>query len=391
MEQEQIIKRLEWLDEERRKDKNTIASLEERINALQGNLEAAHKEINGLKDELTRTTAYEGRMDQFEADLAQYKVDSGRLVEALDKRLQDREYETEKARRLDVEEINMSIGEIRKGLQPIPDLKKDLKTRAEEDVRILALVNGVQERILEYQHVYEEFQRSQQLYEQTRKQDVKRLTDLQGEITSTRKRIDDLHGKNEISIESFRKLDSRITELMTSEKERRQNQTAFIEKVNLSQVERERSWKEWSARFETLDKQSTELDTKLQALDSAQRAIDRSKQAFDEISQRIERRINEITEMQRLAEDRFRQEWVTYKADDQKRWINYTLVQEETQRDSTRTNDKQAARLNEMEENIQQISDLTAQIKDETEKRLQSLLSLAHDWVGAYERTFSGK
>jgi hypothetical protein len=178
---------------------------------------------------------------------------------------------------------------------------------------------------------------------------------------------------------------------MTSEKERRQNQTAFIEKVNLSQVERERSWKEWSARFETLDKQSTELDTKLQALDSAQRAIDRSKQAFDEISQRIERRINEITEMQRLAEDRFRQEWVTYKADDQKRWINYTLVQEETQRDSTRTNDKQAARLNEMEENIQQISDLTAQIKDETEKRLQSLLSLAHDWVGAYERTFSGK
>lgn len=31
MEPEQIIKRLEWLDEERRKDKNTIAALEERV------------------------------------------------------------------------------------------------------------------------------------------------------------------------------------------------------------------------------------------------------------------------------------------------------------------------------------------------------------------------
>ena len=34
---------------------------------------------------------------------------------------------------------------------------------------------------------------------------------------------------------------------------------------------------------------------------------------------RFERRINEITEMERLTEERFRQEWVTFKADDQKR------------------------------------------------------------------------
>lgn len=391
MEQEQLEKRLEWLDEERRKEKNVIASLEQRLNGLQGQLEAAHKEIHSLKEELARITSYEGRMDQIEVDLAQNKVDSGRLMEALEKRILDHEFETEKNHRIQIEEINLAIGEIRKGLQPIPDLKKELKTRAEEDVRIMDMVNSVQEKILEYQHVYEEFQRSQELYEQARTQDLKRMTDLQGEITALRKRVDDFQGKFEISTESLHKLDTRITELMASEKDRRQSQTAFIEKLNLSQVERDRAWKEWSEKFESLDKQSAELDAKLQALDSAQRAIDRSKQAFEEISQRIERRINEITEMQRLAEDRFRQEWVTFKADDQKRWIIYTLVQEEAQKEHTKSSEKVSTRITDLEESIQQISDLTIQIQDETEKRLQSLLTLTHEWVGAYERTFSGK
>lgn len=391
MEQEQIIKRVEWLDEERRKEKTTIASLEERIAGLEGNLAAAKKEINGLRGEIARTSSFDSRMDQFDSDLAQYKVDTGRQSEAMEKKLDDRVYETEKNRRQEIEEVNRLIADLRKGFAPIPDIKKELKNRAEENARVLVLVNNVQQSIIEYQHVYEEFQRAQELYEETRKQDVKRLADIQGEVTSSRKRLDEIQGKSELSVEVFRKMDARINEIMVSEKERRESQTAFMDKLSLSQVERERTWKDWATRFEVQDKQSSELDAKLQALDSAQRAIDRSKQAFDEISQRIERRINEITEMQRLAEDRFRQEWVTYKADDQKRWINYTLVLEEQQKDANRQDEKLASRITQLEETTQQMNDLVAQIKDDIEKRLQTLLTLAHDWVGAYERTFGGK
>ena len=37
--------------------------------------------------------------------------------------------------------------------------------------------------------------------------------------------------------------------------------------------------------------------------------------------------------LQRLAEERLRQEWVTFKADDQKRWTGYTLSQDEAIRE----------------------------------------------------------
>jgi hypothetical protein len=71
-----------------------------------------------------------------------------------------------------------------------------------------------------------------------------------------------------------------------------------------------------------------------------QRAVKRSQDSFDEITQKFERRINEITEMSRINEDRFRQEWGGFKNDDQKRWTNYSLSQEEQFREIQRQLEK---------------------------------------------------
>ena len=38
MEIEQIIKRVDWLDDERRKDKNLLSSIEDRLTNLEGNI-----------------------------------------------------------------------------------------------------------------------------------------------------------------------------------------------------------------------------------------------------------------------------------------------------------------------------------------------------------------
>jgi tryptophan 2,3-dioxygenase len=105
-------------------------------------------------------------------------------------------------------------------------------------------------------------------------------------------------------------------------------------------VERDRAWKEWQVRFETFSRQTATLDSQLASLEELRSATKRAQDVHEELNQRLERRINEITEMQRLAEDRFRQEWVTFKADDQKRWTNYSLTQEETNREARQNIDK---------------------------------------------------
>jgi len=161
----------------------------------------------------------------------------------------------------------------------------------------------------------------------------------------------------------------------------------FLDKQALTQVERERTWKEWQSRFGTIEKQAVDIETQLLTLDTTNREVKRAQASVEELTQRVERRINEITEIQRLSEDRFRQEWVTFKADDQKRWTNYTLTQEEQRSEITRQFEKLSERSTHLEDELQEVKDLLQQANELAEKRLQNILATAHEWVTAYEKT----
>jgi hypothetical protein len=171
------------------------------------------------------------------------------------------------------------------------------------------------------------------------------------------------------------------------ETERRDAQVAFLDKQNLIQVERDRTWKDWEARFSTIEKQASDVESQLSKLEITHRDAKRSQQGLEELTQRVERRISEMTEIQRLSEDRFRQEWVTFKADDQKRWTNYTLTQEEQRNEMIRQYERLIERITHMEDGLQEEQDLLQQVIEQSEKRLQGLLAMSHEWVAAYERT----
>lgn len=388
MDLEQIIKRLDWLDDERRKDKLTIATLEEKVNNLAGNIPSLLQQIKEQSLELARLAGAMPRFDQLETMIGQIRVETNRTVEAAERQRVERDRDIEKQRRADVESLSIAIGDVRKGLDPIPELKRSLQARVEEDFRLGRLIEELELKLTESMRGDEEYRRAQKLLEDAQRQDTKRLTDLQGEVAALRKRMEEQRGKSDLTAESLRKIEMRLSEFQAAEGERRQAQTAFIEKQNLLQVERDRIWKEWKIRFEVIEKSAQNLDAQLQALDATHRSIKRAQEGFEEITQRFERRINEITEMQRLSEDRFRQEWVSFKADDQKRWTNYTLSQEETQREVNRQFEKINERLVTLEDTAQDIRDLQRQIVEETQKRLQLLLSTAHDWMEQYDKTF---
>jgi hypothetical protein len=182
-------------------------------------------------------------------------------------------------------------------------------------------------------------------------------------------------------------VETRLHELLSVETERRDAQVAFLDKQNLVQVERDRTWKDWDTRFSTIEKQASDVEAQLAKLELTHREARRSQQSLEELTQRVERRISEMTEIQRLSEDRFRQEWVTFKADDQKRWTNYTLTQEEQRNEVIRQSERLIERITQVEDSLQEEQDLLHQMIEQSEKRLQGLLALSHQWVAENERT----
>lgn len=387
MEMEQILKHVDWLDDERRKDQDILASVEKQMAALEGNLPEISRQMREFSSEIARLSTVFSRMDHYDEALLNQRVEVKRSTEELEKRFKNREKEIEKMRRVETRSIDNSIAELRKELGTLPELTQGLMARAEEETRLGRMIHELRERIETVRINEEEYTRSYRLLEDGRRQDTKRLTDLQGEATALRKRTDSQRGQLEIMSVSIRKVETYLNDLATVESERREAQVSFLDKQALHQVERERVWKEWQARFEMVEKQAIDVEANMQALDGTRREVKRSQQGVEELTQKVDRRINEMAEIQRLSEERFRQEWVTFKADDQKRWTNYTLTQEEQRGETIRQYEKLADRVTNIEDGIQDIQDVLQQVNELTEKRLQMLLSVTHEWVTAYERS----
>jgi chromosome segregation ATPase len=385
MEVEQILKQVDWLDDERRKDKTRIGALEERLSATEGNIPPLANQIKELGSDIARLAALMGRMDNFEEAILQARTEAKQYFDELERQFKKQQEESEKVRRVEMRSLDTSLAELRKELEPIPELKRGLKARVDEESRLARLIDEVRNRIETVRRSEEEYTRSFRLLDDGRRQDSKRLTDLQGEVSAIRKRVDEQRGQVELASSALKKVDARMNEMAAVETERREAQANFLDSQALREVERERVWKEWQARFELIESQTSDIEENLQALEATHRAIKRTQQTVDELAQKVDRRINEITEIQRLSEERFRQEWVTFKADDQKRWTNYTLTLEEQRSEAARQYEKLGERVTQLEDNIQEIQDLLHQISEQTEKRLQSLLSVVHNWVSSYD------
>ena len=386
MDFEQIVKRLQWLDEEHRKDKAAIITLEERIASFEGNIEMVKQQIKPFDKQIAGLLSTTARIDQFDTIVAKQREEMRKALDEIEKKFQKREIEITKQHQKDIEPFPKEIDELRQALTVIPPIQRDVKARIAEEARLHTEINELKPPIEEAKHAAEDVARAQRSYEENRKQDVKRVADLQGELAAIRARIDEARSKVDLTADSFKNMDNRINEMMLSESERKAAQNAFIEKQSVAHIDRERTYKDWQEKNNEFQNQIKMLDTHSLALEDALRSAKKAQETYNELNTKLERRINEVTEMQRLTEDRLRQEWVTFKADDQKRWTGYTLSQDEGVKEVRRTVLKLEERISPLNELIQTLQDQMHQTADATEQQLQELMNVAHEWLSAYER-----
>ena len=387
MEFEQLVKRLEWLDEEHRKTRTSLLTLEERIAALDSNIEVVAKQIKPLDKRIADVASTASRLDQFDAIFAKQREDMNKALDDIEKRHQKQETEVAKRHQQDMEPLVKALSDLRKTLDSeFPPIKRDIKARIIEETRLQKEIKELRPPIDEAVRIAHEATLNQKLFEEGRKQEAKRVADLQGELTAIRVRIDEARSKADLNADGWKNMDIRIRELMASEAERKAAQIAFIDQQTIVHMDRERSIKEWKEKFDSVKQQTQTVETQIQALEEMMRGAKRAQEMYNELNVKLERRINEVTEMQRLAEERLRQEWVTFKADDQKRWTGYSLSQDEGSKDIRRAVQKLDERIRALDESAQIMQDQLHQTTDTTEAQLQELMNVAHEWLSAYER-----
>ncbi|MFZ5856984.1 MAG: hypothetical protein ACOYZ6_09140 [Chloroflexota bacterium] len=385
MEFEQLIKRIDWLEKQQRKTTEAVSATEERLTSIERDVAALNKQLKSLEKGLSDLSVISSRLSQFDEVFAKQRKDMNAAIENIEKKAQKRELETAKRHQAEIEKFQRPIDELRKAFD-VSDIRKSLKVREAEEIRLSQAMADIKARSEEIVAAHEPLLRGQKSIEEARRTDIKRIADLQGDLVALRKRLDETRDKMQLNMDSLHITENRMNELLASEAERKQAQVVFIEQQTLAQVERDRAWKDWNDRVDAFKKQASTLDTQVQTAEEASRAAKRAQDTYVELSQKLERRINEITEIQRLSDERSRQEWVAFKAEDQKRWTSYTLSQDESIRELRVAVASAEERVSAFDDVVQTAQDQLHQTTDATERQMQELMNWAHEWLTSYER-----
>lgn len=371
---EQLEKRVEWLDNERRNDKTNLASLQNRLTILEGENMNLRKQIKELEVLINQNSTQIASMDKYENRIDRLNIDLTKQIRDVNERAENNLNEAQKRNKIEVDSAKKSIAELYPVMDMFNPIRKDISSVKAENVRLARLNEELKAKIQDVNRFDEDYRRSLNLLEEGRRQEAKRITDLQGEVASVRKRLEETRGRFDSFSDSFRTMDTRIAEIQNNEKDRRENQSQFIDRVNSSLVEKDKVFAEWEKRFAEIDQFNANLGSQIETLEKIRLSVTKAIQTSEETSQRFERRVNEITELQRLNDERYRQEWTNFKSDDVKRWTNYMLAQEEQTRETTQ-------KFAELTKQLQELDDLTTLMRDdldavsrETVRHIQTVL-----------------
>lgn len=390
MENEQLEKRIKWLDDERRKDKAIISELGDRLEELEAKLDTASRKQTEFDSDITRLRTSITRVDDFDNGLADFRLERKKELKDFEKLTKSWINDAKKNLRAQIQGIETGQKSLVEDYKQVKDLDKKMTTRIEEETRFNAVLREMEKDVGDIDQQYKEYIRYSRSAKEERLKEVKRITDLQGEQTALRKRVDEMRGLMDLVNSDNQKIKNRIQELESIRRDLKKEQDSFLESAVLQNTERESIWKNWMTRFDSIEKQALDLDEQMTKLDSTHRGAKRMQDELKDLSTLLDRRVNEITEMQRLADERFRQEWGTFTADDQKRWTNYTLSQKEQSKILEREYKEGGERISVLEDGMQEIEDQLGQLSSYSEAQLQSLLGLIREWAGEFEQIMDG-
>ena len=383
MEYEDIIRKVQWLDDQDRKNKMELSELSSRLTGLNANIGALTKQLKSIDQQVSDLSVAAARITQFDQILTRHRTDVAKSIETLDRNAVRREQDATKAHQAEFEEFRKTIIELRGAAAADQASRKE---RAHEEQRRATTLQDMGTAIEALVRQNKEILEGHTRLEENHRQDAKRLADIQAEVGSIRKRADEAREKSTVNADGIRNVENRINELLESEAGRQEKHAALLQQQALQQVDRDRAWKEWQEKYESFRAQADGASSLVAGFEDSIRAAKQAQEAYDGLNQKLERRLAEIGEIQRLSDERVRQEWIAFKADEQKRWTGHTLAQDESIRELRKDVDRIEKRVSAVDDASQMLQDQLQQTTDTTEKQLQELMNISQDWLSAYER-----
>jgi chromosome segregation ATPase len=379
MDLETIVKRIEDLESQLTSIKKTLSSQNSRIGDLDDRSANFVEKNREQKNEISRLSSSINALSQFDPALTKIRVDFNRQLEEIEKRNQLNIKMLEKIHNDEVNSVNVALEKSKKEFAAQIDQK--FKNFSDENAQLRQTFQLTEKRIEERINSDDSFKSGFDLLESEVRQNKKIIENTVSEFDTYKKRLDEIRFKSDNILDDIRTNESRLNEIIATENERKQTFIEIIEQQTLIKNERDRTWKDWETQFSESVNQVYKLIPELQ---NQQLEMRKTKESFEEVTQKFDRRINELTEMYRLMDEKFRKEWATFKSDLEKRWSGVSLLLEDKQQDLSGDLQKINERILQVEDNTHDMQEVLILMSKEIQKGMQGLMNMVNGWMDAF-------
>jgi hypothetical protein len=386
MEPALIEQRLAWLEEQHAKAVQHAAKLSERVKVLEAALAKVSRQGQELSADVSKVTAAASRLQQYEDTLHKHRQEVARMLGDAEERRSAKEKTFQQMHAADMEETSRGIAEIRMDLGLLGEVQQSLETRREEETKISRTLDVLRKQLDTLMSRDTDRAEALASLDDDHRQETRRSAEAQAELAVHRERVDALVAQAEQLDDQARRMETRLAELMASEGERQQLLSLWLEQQNLRQAEQDHGWREWERRFQAFEKRSGEVDERILVYEETYRGLKQLRDDLGQLVERTERRINEVAEMQRLAEDRLNHDWTSFLADDAKRWNAHKLTLDEQWHEHARGHEKLSSGISAHEGRLATDDERLKLIEDEARSHLAELHALIREWALEGER-----
>jgi len=336
MEINQIASMIEWLDEERRRDKALIATLEERVALQSDSVDTMQRRVNTVESDQAMIKHEVLPANREHDIIEQVRQDMEQMLENAEARRLTAEREAERRLELQRENIQRAVAELGEKADRLERQLTNISDVQTEGDRLTNAMRLLNQEVDDLTKKLEGPDRRLSFLEEQRRTDARRLAELETEMPEFKRSVDSQQPKLALLEDLAVRNERRIQDYNNLDRERRDQIQQFIDQQQLMVQQRDQQLAELTKRFGVHDEELQKNIERFEVWAQAYREMKRIVDDFNRIGDRLERRIGESSEMQRLSEERFREEWNDWRDEDQKRWKQLTLSSDEVWRNHDR-------------------------------------------------------
>ncbi len=349
MTERQPVINLDWIDEEVRRYRNELITAQQTIESQAEEIRQQARRIEDLEGRLANTQAQLNRITVLERALEQYKEEIRLLLEQQEEAYQQDRREAARLRLIEQDNLNRTLGELRKGLTPIPRLQEQIDLQNAESQRLNEAQLALRQKIMDMEKQFDVGLRPIPFLQEQQGRMSKYIAQLQEQVATLFKRADTLENRLSPLEELTHRNRQSIEELITIRTELQQGQRRFIEEMQMAEQQRQRLFKEWSEMEENREERMKTYGEQMrQFVDQAQR-IKAAMSSLESLGERLQREQHETAELQRLAEERLKTHLAEWETQAEKRWQREKLLWEQQWHNHDRREAEQLERLSETE------------------------------------------